>query len=86
MDFKFCLSNGAYQPYNKEDDYTKNTHSQSNDTPNTIKQIPNTFQILKEPATLYKEKLNKSGYNTNLKYTARTNDIDDKKARKSNII
>ena len=50
MDVTFNLSDGTYRPYQKPDNIIQYIHSDSNHTPNIIKQIPETIEKRLSPS------------------------------------
>ena len=88
-----ALTNRIYKP----DNIIQYINVESNHPQNIIKQIPITVEkrlsehsfnesIFKEAVPMYEEALNKSGYNTKLKYNPPQNNNNNNKNRKRNII
>ena len=97
LDITLDLNDGTYKPYHKPDNVIQYINVESNHPQNIIKQIPITIEkrlsehssnesIFKEAVPIYEEALNKSGYNTKLKYNPPQNNNNNNKNRKRNII
>ena len=97
LDITLNLNYGSYHPYRKPNEETNYIHINSDHPPSIIKEIPRSIEkrhsissssedTFQESAIYYEKCLKQSGYKTKLQYQQPTENNQNKKKRKHNII